>query len=372
MSRRDADKATRREKWMVQRIADTFGLGESRVLSAMRQEENVELLLQFIGREGPRRLFVYYQPRVSPADAAASRGADAVVETEINDFENEPVLFLTLGNAEPLLSKACYFVRMGTTMAVDMDTSADATVLFGEIGMSAAGVTNNEEKDGGAAENSRTEGLMLSDVHTLIEVLFSKGLSNLAQDAWGPAATGQRSEILDDISRFEVELHQTLKSRSRILDLPSPSEEYVDSPKIRAAKLAKEQSASGSYGRMAESSYNKTNSYESKRIAHYEVRGSTVQVDQVYIYSPDSLTHTPYNFGTRPPSTHAQPHFLGLHKIKSFLRKPCKHGARPWKQRLMTSASQKRFTETTPRRAHTLSSSTGDDASSGSQTLRSS
>ena len=41
MSRRDMDKATRREKWMAQRIADAFGLGESRVFTAMRREENI-------------------------------------------------------------------------------------------------------------------------------------------------------------------------------------------------------------------------------------------------------------------------------------------------------------------------------------------
>ena len=277
MSRRDADRMSRREKWMVQRIADAFGLGENRVLRTMREEENVELLLRFIGRDGPQRLFVYYQPRAVQSNDREGGGDDSgsKSESDTNDFENEPVLFLTLGNAEPLVSKACYFLRMSVNTNIDMEVSADESVLFGELG---TGMPTLEASGGektsttSSSQVANANGLVLNDVHALVEVLFAKGIEGLAQDAWGGAATDQRSEILDDLNHFEIEMYETLKSRSKIIDLSPPSEEYLDSPKVHAAKLAKEKAASGSLrSRMPESSYNKSNTYESKRVAHYEV-----------------------------------------------------------------------------------------------------
>ena len=264
MSKR-RDDSSKREKWMVSRAADCFTLSEAQVLRAFKKEESLDKLMQFQRPNGPRRIFLYYQPRADPfAESEEKKEGD---EVDLLLPGLEPELFFTDGNKEPLLSKACYFLRMDPTGAtLNMDTQADADLLFGEIGTSYAfdqeGFNESEKTDSDGAPPP-----VLSDLEVLIDVLFSKGLRQMQTAQWGPNSPQEVEEVLSDIDRFNTELKETIKSRSRVIDLPLPSEEFVDTPRTNAAKEAKQNDGYGA--RAPASSYNKTDSYESKRLQHY-------------------------------------------------------------------------------------------------------
>ena len=53
----------------------------------------------------------------------------------------------------------------------------------------------------------------------------------MTTSAWGPNSEDRRDEVLGDVDSFAVELRQTIKSRSRVIDLPLPEEEFLDSPR---------------------------------------------------------------------------------------------------------------------------------------------
>jgi len=153
---------------MVSRAADCFTLSEAQVLRAFKKEESLDKLMQFQQPNGPRRIFLYYQPRVDPfAESEEKKEGD---EIDLRLPGLEPELFFTDGNKEPLLSKACYFLRMDPTGAtLNMDTQADADLLFGEIGTSYAfdqeGFTESEKTDADGAPPP-----VLSDLEVLIEL----------------------------------------------------------------------------------------------------------------------------------------------------------------------------------------------------------
>jgi dynein heavy chain len=266
MSRKKSD-VPKRQQWMISRVAESFGLGEAQVGRVFKKEESQDKLQEFVHPNGPRRIFLYYQPRTDPL-AMEEEKTDAEEDMFIPGLESE--LFFTWGSKEPFLSKVCYFLRMdevGTSLV--MDVAADADLLFGELGTA---VTVDEDNTTRANKDSSVAAPppVLSDLETLIDVLFSKGLRQMEISQWGPTSEDDRNEVLGDVDRFGIELRETIKSRSRLIDLPLPEEEFVDTPRTHATKEAQKNNSTGGSSRMGtSSSYNKTDSYESKRLRHY-------------------------------------------------------------------------------------------------------
>lgn len=274
MSRRTGakDETPKRVRWMISRVAESFNLGEAQVSRSFKTDDSKEKLLNFSLPNGPRRILVYYQARFDPLAALEEKG-DMISEpdetTHVPGLEAE--VFLTFGSSDPLLGKACYFLRMDPTgEKLSMDVLVDENVLFGEFGtlVSVDDVNETNSKNSATATaSSEPTPPILSDLQTLIDVLFSKGLRQMKSTAWGPnSKEADVNEILDQVDRLGAELGATIKSRSRVLDLPLPDEEFIDTPRTHAVKETKKNDGR----RSPPSSYNnKVGSYESKRLEHY-------------------------------------------------------------------------------------------------------
>ena len=272
MSRRTGakDDTPRRVRWMISRISECFELPENQIARAFKTEDSRNKLANFALPNGPRRILAYYQTRLDPSIALENNDDSTTTpETEDSTYVpgDEAEVFLTYGTTEPLLGKACYFLRMDPTGDVlSMDTGADENVIFGEFGVALAVDDSGTNESTTTAAATTTAQPVLSDLQTLIDVLFSKGLRQLKYDAWGPNSKEDVNEILDQVDHFGAELGATIQSRSRVIDLPLPEEEFVDTPRTHDQKeLVKNDGK-----RITTSSYkNKTGSYESKRLHHY-------------------------------------------------------------------------------------------------------
>jgi hypothetical protein len=130
MSRRnkqdDTVATTNRGKWIVQRIADSFSLGETAVGKAICQAANSEMLEGFLRGESNPHLFVYYQRR--PVDPF-NIGGDTISESKGTEIEwgQDPELFFTSGTEDGLQGKAAYFIRVGPE-PIDTSVAADMTM----------------------------------------------------------------------------------------------------------------------------------------------------------------------------------------------------------------------------------------------------
>ena len=81
---------TPRHRWMFQRLAESFSVGESFVEQSLRTDESATLLKAFLQNpSSPPRLFAFYQPRQVRGDVEG--------EWNVSKVPGEPVLFLTLG-----------------------------------------------------------------------------------------------------------------------------------------------------------------------------------------------------------------------------------------------------------------------------------
>ena len=102
-------RITNRHKWIIQTVAQTFGVNDKDADSFIRERESQEVLEPFFNKNGPRRVMAFHQP-VGP------------------DKENK--LFLTDGTSDQLTGKACYFLRIGEE-DVNLDVFSDASVVDG-------------------------------------------------------------------------------------------------------------------------------------------------------------------------------------------------------------------------------------------------
>ena len=252
-----------RGKWMVQRIVDSFGLGETMVDKALHQEMNLEIFEGFMRGENSPHIFVYYQRR--PLDAAFKSSSDdsAGLETKGTGSSNtevewgsEPELFLTSGTEDALIGKGAYFIRTGTE-PVEISTAADHRVLYGEVGVA------SEASDEGS-KGAQSGSSILSDIGTLLEVFYAPNVANIQKTAWGDVAGAQQDELKDEILKFSTEVSQTIKSLEQTIDLQTVSDEFLETPRAHALR-----ENAGGKKKGFESSYNKADSYEEKRVKHF-------------------------------------------------------------------------------------------------------
>ena len=199
---------TPRHRWMFQRLAESFSVGESFVEQSLRTDESATLLKAFLQNpSSPPRLFAFYQPRQVRGDVEG--------EWNVSKVPGEPVLFLTLGGGgtESLQGKATYFLRLqkdGKPVSLDV-AGCDQSVVFGELG-------SNGNKS------------MLHDLETVLESLYRPIIHSLSttapleeqDDLWGSASRDQRNEFLNDMDKFSVSLGETIKSMVGGVDLRKP------------------------------------------------------------------------------------------------------------------------------------------------------
>ena len=199
---------TPRHRWMFQRLAESFSIGESFVEQSLRTEESATLLKAFLLKpSSPPRLFAFYQPRQVRGDTEG--------EWNVPKVPGEKVLFLTLGGGgtESLQGKAAYFLRLqkdGKPVSLDV-AGCSQSVVFGELGSS-----SNKS--------------MLHDLETVLETLYRPIIHSLSTTApkeeqkslWGSASTEQRDEFLNDMDKFSVSLGETIKSMVGGVDLRKP------------------------------------------------------------------------------------------------------------------------------------------------------
>ena len=94
---------TPRHRWMIQRISEGFGLSEANVEQAARLSHNAKLFNEFLGANGPLRIFAFYQP---PMIQSEETPGEWIQQTDV------PALLLTTGEDQPIRAKAVYFIRM--------------------------------------------------------------------------------------------------------------------------------------------------------------------------------------------------------------------------------------------------------------------
>ena len=260
----DSIVSTNRGKWMVQRIVDSFGVGEQAVEKALNREMNLEMFEGFMRGENSPHIFVYFQRRQLGAAFSSSDESNTGGNTESKgtgstgniEWGAEPELFLTSGTEDALQGKASYFIRT-TAEKIDTSTAADHQVLYGEVGVAL---------DEGSEESSKGAGStdILSDIGTLLSVFYAPNVANIQKTAWGDVANAQQDELKDEILRFSSEVSMTIKSLEAVIELQSVSDEFMESPRTHAMR-----ENAGGKKKGFESSYNKADSYEEKRVKHY-------------------------------------------------------------------------------------------------------
>ena len=243
---------TPRHRWMFQRLAESFSIGESFVEQSLRTEESATLLKAFLlNPSSPPRLFAFYQPRQVRGDNEG--------EWNVPKVPGEKILFLTLGGGgtESLQGKAAYFLRLQKDgMPVSLDVAGcSQSVVFGELG-------SNSNKS------------MLHDLETVLETLYRPIIHSLSTTApkqeqnslWGSASHEQREEFLNDMDKFSVSLGETIKSMVGGVDLRKPD------PRIEqmamALQLNSSDSKKGDASNNDPSSSNNTNG-TAEVVGHY-------------------------------------------------------------------------------------------------------
>jgi len=255
MSRRNKQEETvatsNRGKWIVQRVADSFSLGESAVEKAILKPTNAEMLEGFLRGESNPHLFVYYQRR--PIDPFAGSGEQKAEDIE---WGEDPELFFTSGTEDGLQGKAAYLIRVGHE-PIDTSIAADSRLLYGEVGKS---------KEEGATETGSNAGSsdILSDIGALLEVFYVPSVASIQSPAWGGTTVAEQDELKDEIFRFSNEVSMTIKSLKSVIELKTVDDQYLETPRTHAAKEGKSGKKKG-----FESSYNKKDSYEEIRVKHY-------------------------------------------------------------------------------------------------------
>jgi dynein heavy chain len=255
MSRRNKQEETvatsNRGKWIVQRVADSFSLGESAVEKAILKPSNAEMLEGFLRGESNPHLFVYYQRR--PIDPFAGSGEQKAEDIE---WGEDPELFFTSGTEDGLQGKAAYLIRVGHE-PIDTSIAADSRLLYGEVGKS---------KEEGATETGSNAGSsdILSDIGALLEVFYVPSVASIQSPAWGGTTVAEQDELKDEIFRFSSEVSMTIKSLKSVIELKTVDDQYLETPRTHAAKEGKSGKKKG-----FESSYNKKDSYEEIRVKHY-------------------------------------------------------------------------------------------------------
>lgn len=66
-----------RDRWVIQRVAESFSLELSAVEEFFRDDSNLKALRRVYTPDGPKRVLVYYQPR--PVRSAVRRRARRAV-----------------------------------------------------------------------------------------------------------------------------------------------------------------------------------------------------------------------------------------------------------------------------------------------------
>ena len=250
-------KMTPRHRWMFQRLAESFSVGESFVEQSLRTEESAALLKAFLlNPSSPPRLFAFYQARQIHGDMEG--------EWIVPKIPTDPVLFLTLGGGgtESLQGKAAYFLRLqknGMPLALDV-AGCSQEVIFGELG-------------------SNTEKSMLHDLETVLEGLYRPIIHSLSTTApkaeqeglWGSASSEQKEEFLNDMDKFSVSLGETIKSMVGGVDLRKPDpriEQMVVTLQMNGTDSKKAGSATaGGDGSVPSSNGNATGT--SEVVSHY-------------------------------------------------------------------------------------------------------
>ncbi len=172
-------RITNRHKWIIQTVAQTFGVNDKDADSFIRERESQEVLEPFFNKNGPRRVMAFHQP-VGP------------------DKENK--LFLTDGTSDQLTGKACYFLRIGEE-DVNLDVFSDASVVCGEL-----------------SPNT------LTDLHNTLAFMYQPSITN--KNAWGLAEEDHCNEFTSGMSRFISELSDNMKSITKSVDLRKPNASF--------------------------------------------------------------------------------------------------------------------------------------------------
>lgn len=117
--------STKRARWMMQIIEDSFRISDTEMSDFQKVEKNEEYLRNFLDGQGSRKFMVYHQVE----DLQGHEGG--------REANAEPYLFVTHGDQERLKGKAVVFIRnlgeMEGKKGVKLDEDQDSEVLFLEV-----------------------------------------------------------------------------------------------------------------------------------------------------------------------------------------------------------------------------------------------
>jgi len=171
--------ASRRHKWIIQTIADSFGRDDKSIEDLLRYDKHVHLIDEFLEGKGSPKIFIYYQP---------SDTNDGVADSNHINFE----LFITDGESDKLKEKAIYFFRnLPEGRAVNTGESYDNEVLFGEV-----------------SPNT------IVQIDGVMSNVYEPMIGYLDGGDWGECNEDLKQEFLSSTKKFAADLQETIKSLS--------------------------------------------------------------------------------------------------------------------------------------------------------------
>ena len=169
---------TKRVRWMIQSIADSYNIEEKNVEDSLKQHKNQKILEDFLSGAAAPKIFIHFQSLF---------GTDGLKQKEIPlDY----YLQVSYGEDETLKEKAIYFYRTTANgQCVNVDEAYDQDVMFGEI-------------------STKT----ITQLDGVMTHIYEPLINGLEDQDWGECKEEQREEFLKASKKFAAELEVTLKS----------------------------------------------------------------------------------------------------------------------------------------------------------------
>lgn len=175
---------------MASVICDSFMIRETEANEVFRSNTYKPLFDNFFAANGSSKIFVYYQPTYKINESG---------EVIVSNGHSE--LVVTEGDKVKLIGKGVYFMRSNTSKAVNVGTSNDSDVMFGEI-----------------SEHT------VNSLNTVVNKVYKPLIAKLDDPDWGQCENEQKGEFLSYFDKFANELREAIKSLQANISLePYPS-----------------------------------------------------------------------------------------------------------------------------------------------------
>ncbi|KAG9402276.1 hypothetical protein AC1031_006904 [Aphanomyces cochlioides] len=246
-----------RHRWIIQKLQFGFGFqDESQVEELMKTNDIMDTLTAFFHPTGPSHIFFYYQPRhthaiderlhladimseASEYRAPRSRAISAMGRDERSNDTPVPELFITDGQAEPLVARAVYFVKKSKPHRAPIVRTPSQPDVNDEPTTSL--MINPAIAHDGLLEFGVMDKSVLVSLETIFSQIYLPFLH--MRDEWGQADLESKNEFLHGTRSFLSDVQGSLKTMSAGLDLRKPDKKYDASDSRNLSRYASDEVA---------------------------------------------------------------------------------------------------------------------------------